>query len=89
LSLSVFANEVQEKQKASTPDQSPSVVKIALIQENSPDTHLATQIVNSPPIPQVSDEKPSEFTTALSVYLLIIIVYSIYGLKVNAKNIRN
>lgn len=89
LSFNVFANEIQEKQKVTTPDQTSSIVKIALNQENSPDTHLATKIVNSHTILQVSDEKPSEFITALSVYLLIIIVYSIYGFKANSKNVRN
>lgn len=51
-----------------------------------PDTYLATHIVNSHTIPQASAEKPSEFITALGVYLIIIIVYSIYGVKANSKN---
>src|SRR5450759_1758852 len=89
LSFNVFALEVQEKPKITMPNQTSSVVKIALNQENSPDDYLATHIVNSHEIPQASDEKPSEFLTALSVYLIIIIVYSIYGFKANSKNIRN
>ena len=83
LSFNVFAVEVQEELKITTPD------KIALNQENSPDTHLAAHIVNSHTIPQTSAEKPSEFITALSVYLIIIIVYSIYGFKANSKDIGN
>jgi hypothetical protein len=89
LSFNVFAIEVQEKSKITKPDQTSSVVKIALNQENSLDTHLAINTVNSHTIPQALGEKPSEFITALSVYLIIIIVYSIYGFKVNAKNVRN
>ena len=89
LSFNVFALEVQEKPKITTTYQTPSFVKIALNQEKSPDTHLATNIVNSHTIPQASVEKPSEFLTAFCVYLIIIIVYSIYGFKANSKNIRN
>ncbi len=83
LSFNVFAVEVQEEPKITTPD------KIELNQENSPDTRLATHIVNSHTIPQASAESPSELITALSVYLIIIIVYSIYGIKANSKNIQN
>ncbi|MDO9048796.1 MAG: hypothetical protein Q7U66_13835 [Methylobacter sp.] len=82
LSFNVFAVEVQEEPKITTPD------KIALNQENSPDTPLAAYIVNSHTIPQASAEKPSEFITALSVYL-IVIVYSIYGIKANSRNVGN
>lgn len=80
LSFNVFAVEVQEEPKILAPEQ------IALNQENSPDTPLAASIVNSHTTPQASAEKPSEFITSLSVYLIIIIVYSIYGFKANAKN---
>ncbi|WP_027149802.1 hypothetical protein [Methylobacter tundripaludum] len=83
LSFNVFAVEVQEEPKMTTPD------KIALNQENSPGIPLAAHIVNSHTIPQASAEKPSEFITALSVYLIIIVVYSIYGIKANSKNIGN
>jgi hypothetical protein len=79
LSFNVFAIEVQEQPKITAAGQ------IALNQENSPATHL----VNSHTIPQASAEKPSEFITSLSVYLVIIIVYSIYGIKANSKNIGN
>jgi len=89
LSFNVFALEVQEKPKIIKTDQTSSFVKIALNQEKSPDALIATNIVNSHTIPQASAEKTSEFITALSVYLIIIIVYSIYGFKVNAKNLRN
>jgi hypothetical protein len=89
LSFNVFALEVQEKPKITMTDQRSSFVKIALNQEKSPDTHLATNIVNNHTIPQASVEKTSEFITALCVYLVIIIVYSIYGFKANSKNIRN
>lgn len=89
LSFNVFAIEVQEEPKIAATDQTISTVKIALNQENSPDTHLATHIVNSHTIPQASAEKPSEFIAALSVYLLIIVVYSIYGFRANSKNIEN
>ncbi|WP_333873550.1 hypothetical protein [Methylobacter sp.] len=83
LSFNVFAVEVQEEPKIIAQD------KIELSQGNSPDILLATHIVNSHTIPQASNEKPSEFITALSVYLIIIIVYSIYGFRANAKNIEN
>ncbi len=89
LSFNVFAVEVQEEPKITTTDSTSSVVKIALNQENSPDTPLATHIVNSHTIPQAAAEKPSEFITSLSVYLIIIIVYSIYGFKANAKHTGN
>lgn len=79
LSFNVFAVEVQEKPKITTTGQ------IALNQENSPATH----IVNSHTTPQPSAEKPSELITAFSVCLIIIIIYSIYGFKANAKNVRN
>jgi hypothetical protein len=75
LSFNVFAVEVQEEPKIITPN------RITLSQANSPDTH----IVNSHTIPQASAEKPSEFKTALCVYLIIIVVYSIYGIKANSK----
>lgn len=82
LSFNVFAIEVQEEPMVATTAQ------MALNQENSQDT-LAAHIVNSQTIPQDSVEKPSEFITALSVYLIIIIVYSIYGFRANAKNVRD
>jgi len=89
LSFNVFALEVQQKSKITSTDQTSSFVKTALNQEKSPDALIATNIVNSHTIPQASAEKTSEFITALSVYLIIIIVYSIYGFKANSKNIRN
>jgi hypothetical protein len=89
LSFNVFAVEVQEKPNITTTDQISSAVKIALNQENSPETFLAAPIVNSHTIAQASAEKPSEFITAISVYLIIIVIYSIYGFKANSKNIEN
>lgn len=89
LSFNVFAINVQEKPKITTPDQMSPLVKTALYQENSAADFLSTPIVNSHKIPQASAEKPSEFITALGVYLIIIIVYSIYGFKANSKNVRN
>jgi len=83
LSFNVFAAEVQKKPEITANNQ------IALNQENSPDTHLATHIVHSHTISQAPAEKPSEFITALYVYLIIIIVYSIYGFKANSKNIEH
>lgn len=87
LSFNVFAVEVQEEPKITTPDSISSVVKIALNQGNSPDAHLSTHIVNSQTIPQASTEQPRELITELSVYLIIILVYSIYGYRATAKNI--
>ncbi|TAN67309.1 MAG: hypothetical protein EPN17_11400 [Methylobacter sp.] len=89
LSFNVFAVEVQEEPKITMTDPTSPVVKIALNQDNSPDTPLANPIVNSHTIPQASAEKPSEFITSLSIYLIIILVYSIYGFKANAKNTGN
>ncbi|HEY8097018.1 MAG TPA: hypothetical protein VIE65_13125 [Methylobacter sp.] len=89
LSFNVFAIEVQEEPKIITADQISSVVKLALNQENSQGVPLASHIVNSQTIPQTSAEKPGEFITALSVYLIIIIVYSIYGFRANTKNIEH
>jgi hypothetical protein len=89
LSFNVFALEVQEKPKITTTGQVSSYVKIALNQDNSQDTPLATHIVNSHTIPQASSEKTSEFIKALSVYLIIIIVYTIYGVTANSKNVRD
>ncbi|HEY8220261.1 MAG TPA: hypothetical protein VIF86_09165 [Methylobacter sp.] len=79
LSFNIFAVEVQEEPKIITPN------KISLSQANSPETHSAAHIVNSHAIPQASTEKPSEFKTALCVYLIIIVVYSIYGIKASSK----
>ena len=89
VSCNVFALEVQEIPAVIVPDQTSSFVKIALNQENSPDSLFAETIVNSHTIPQASAEKSSDFLTALSVYLLIIIVYSIYGFTANSKNVKN
>jgi len=89
LSFNVFALEVQEKPKIATNGQMSSYETMAMNQDNSPGTVLATPIVNSHTIPQALTEKPSEFITALCVYLIIIIVYSVYGLKANSKNARN
>jgi len=83
LSFNVFATDVQQEPTVTTQDN------IALNQDNSPDTRLATHIVNSQAIPQASAEKPSEFISALSVYLLIIVVYSIYGIRAHSKNSGN
>lgn len=81
LSLNVFAVEIQEEPEINANNQ------LALNQKNPQDTYLASHIVNSPTVHQASTEPPSEFITALSVYLIIIIVYSIYGFKANSKNI--
>lgn len=83
MSFNVFAVEVQEESKITVTGQ------IALNRENSPDTPLAADIVNSHTIPQALTEKPNEFLTSLGVYLLIIIVYTIYGFKANSKNSGN
>jgi hypothetical protein len=80
MSFNAFAVEVQEESEITVTG------KIALKQENSPDTPLAADIVNSHTIPQALTEKPNEFLTSLGVYLLIIIVYTIYGIKANSKN---
>ena len=88
LSFNVIALDVQEKPTITTSEQTPSFVKTAVNQEHSSDTHLANNIVNSQTVPQAS-EKSNEFITALSVYSIIIIVYSIYGFKANSKNVRN
>jgi len=83
LSFNVFAVEAQEEAKIAAPD---SVERNQIV---SPDTQLATPIVNSHAMSEVSTEKPDEFITALSVYLIIIVVYSIYGIKANSENIRD
>ncbi len=89
LSFNVFAIDVQKKPATTTPEQSSSLVKITLNQNGSPDTHLANKINYSHTMPQASAEEPNEFMAALSVYLIIIIVYSIYGFKINSKNVKN
>lgn len=83
LSFNIFAVEVQEEPKITATEQ------IALNQKNPQDTPLATDIVNSHAIPQALTEKPNEFITSLSIYLIIIIVYTIYGFKANSKNTEN
>lgn len=83
LSFNVFAVDVQEASKRTTQDST------ELNQEHSPNTPLSTRIVNSQTIAQASAEEPAEFMTAFSVYLLIIIVYSVYGFTANAKDIGN
>jgi hypothetical protein len=79
LSFNVSAVEVQEEPKIITSN------RISLSQANSPDTLSASHIVNSHAIPRALAEKPSEFKTALCVYLIIIVVYSIYGIKAHSK----
>jgi hypothetical protein len=88
-SFNAFALKVKERPTVNQIDQSSSLVKKALKQENSPETFLANPVVTSHTIPQASNEEPTEFLTALGVYLIIIIVYSVYGFKINAKNIRD
>ncbi|MGZ5006548.1 MAG: hypothetical protein ACXWE9_00565 [Methylobacter sp.] len=83
LSFNALAVESQEEPKIITPDN------ITLNPQNSPDTDSASHIVNSHTIPQASAEKPSEFMTALSVYLIIIVVYSLYGITADLKNTGN
>lgn len=84
LSFNVFAVEVQGDPTITATE------RIELNQENSPASHLANPMVNnSHTIPLASAEQPSEFITALSVYLIIIAVYSIYGYRTNAKNIEH
>jgi hypothetical protein len=83
LSFNVFAVEVQEEPKITAPNS------VEQNQITSLATQLATPIVNSHAISEASTEKPDEFMTALSVYLIIIVVYSIYGIKANSENIRN
>jgi len=83
LSFNVFAVEVQEEPVTTTPKP------ITLHQENSPDTPLTVPVVNSRTTPQAMAAQPSEFITALSVYSIIIVVYSIYGFKTKPKNIGN
>ena len=89
LSFNVFAIEVQKKPNITTSDPTPSVVKTALNQEFSEVDYLAATMVKSHTTLQASAEKPSEFLTELSVYLLIIVVYSVYGFKANSKKGRN
>ncbi len=79
LTLNIFTVEAQEVPTVTTTEQ------IELNRENLPVTH----IVNNHTTPQASAENPSEFITALTVYLIIIIVYSIYGFKANTKNIEH
>jgi hypothetical protein len=86
LSSNIFAFEPQEKTQ--TYNQVPSVVEAAFSQENFQHTLLAKNIVNSQTMPQSSTESTNEFLTAISVYLIIIIVYSIYGFTVSSKKIR-
>jgi hypothetical protein len=83
LSFNVFAVEAQDEAKIAT------LNKLEQNQISSPDIQLATPIVNSHAISEASTEMPDEFMTALSVYLIIIIVYSIYGIKANSENIRD
>lgn len=85
MSFNVFAVAAQEELTMTTTVP----VRIALTQENSPDAHLAAHIVNSQTIPQASTERSRDYLTELSVYLIIIIVYSIYGFRANSKNAGN
>jgi hypothetical protein len=86
LSFNVFAVEVQEEAKIAAIAAPNSLDQNRI---SSPATQLATPIVNSHAMSEASTEKPDEFMTALSVYLIIIIVYSIYGIKANSENIRD
>jgi hypothetical protein len=79
LSFNVFAVEVMENPKLILVDQAPLTVKVAYIQESLPGILSTAHIVKSHTITQTPVEEPSEFVTALGVYLLIIGFYSIYG----------
>lgn len=83
LSFNAHAVQVQDEPKTAASDN------LELSQINSPDTRLVTQIVNSHSIVEASAEKPDEFMTALIVYLVIILVYTIYGIKAHSENIRD
>lgn len=83
LSFNAFAVQVQGEPKTAALDN----VELNLM--NSPDTHLADQIVTSHSISEASADKPDEFMTALIVYLVIILIYTIYGIKAHSENIRD
>ena len=89
LSFNVLALEVQKKPNINTSDPTPSVVKTALNQEYSRVDYFAAPMVNGQASHQASVEKPGEFLTELSVYLLIIVVYSLYGFRAHSKKVRN
>ncbi|MGZ5052026.1 MAG: hypothetical protein ACXWF8_15470 [Methylobacter sp.] len=82
LSFNVFT--VQAREEPETVQD-----KTALSQAESPDLALASRHVNSQTLTPASAEKPSEATTALCVYLLIIAVYSIYGFTAGSKDTGN
>ena len=89
ISFNTFALEHHLKPKIDAYNQVPSVIEIALNQDNLHDTLLAKNVVASQTISQSSTDNPSEFLTAISVYLIIITVYSLYWLKFSSKNIRD
>ncbi len=79
LSFNAFAVQVQEEPETA------ALNNVEMNQIKSPDTRLATQIVNSHSISEASAEKPDEFMTTLFVYLVIILVYTIYGIKAHSE----
>lgn len=82
LSFNVFT--VQAREEPGTVQD-----KTMLSQAESPGLPLAPRHVTSQTLTPASAEKPSEATTALCVYLLIIAIYSIYGFTVGSKDTGN
>lgn len=90
ISFNTFAFEPHLKPKIDAyNNQVPSVIEVALNQENVQDTLLAKNVVASQTISQSSTDNSSELLNAISVYLIIIAVYSLYWLKFSSKNIKN
>jgi hypothetical protein len=83
LSCDVYALEFQKSQGIPMADQVPSSVNYLLNQDTTRNILQTNNIVESHTTSLASVENPDEFVTAITVYLIIILVYSIYGLKVS------
>lgn len=88
LPLNVFAVEIQDKSKLDNYHQSPSVMTLAFDQGISGNTLFTPNTFDSPTMIEPLVDSSSEFLTAMIVYLLIIVVYSLYWIRFSSKNYR-
>jgi len=88
LPLNVFALESQGKSKLDNYQQPPSVMTLAFDQGTSGNTVFTANTFDSPEMIEPLVDSSSEFLTAMIVYLLIIVVYSLYWIRFSSKNYR-
>lgn len=88
LPLNVFAVEIEGKSKLDNYHQPPSVMTLAFDKGTSENAIFTVNTFNSPTMIEPLVDSSSEFLTAMIVYLLIIVVYSLYWIRFSSKNYR-